>query len=256
MDVFYITMFFIFGIILASFLTVVGIRLPRGEDFTKGRSHCETCNNILKWYELFPIISYIIQLGKCRHCKTKIDFKYFIYELFTGILFSISYIVFGFSIELLISIVLICVLLVVIVSDIEYMIIPDEILILGSILLLLLNTMKDGIYGLAFSVINGIIAFCIMYVIKMLGDFLFKKESLGGGDIKLIGMLGILFNYQSIIATIFLGSILALPYALFVTFLKKDNIIPFGPFLSIGAIIIFISKLNNLNILDVIYNLI
>ena len=94
-----------------------------------------------------------------------------------------------------------------------------------------------------------------MLALKKIGDIMFKKESLGGGDIKLMGMIGILFNYQSIIANIFLASFLALPYAIYITISKKDGIMPFGPFLSIGAIILFLFGLNNIDILDIIYSI-
>ena len=254
MDLLFIIMFFILGSVMASFLSVVGIRLPREENFVKGRSHCESCNKVLKWYELIPIISYIIQFGKCRNCGKKIGFRYFLYELVTGILFSLSYIIFGFSIDLIISLVIISMLVVIVSSDIEYMIIPDEVLVISAIILLILNTIKGGILQLGFSIISGIVAFIIMYTLKIFGDTLFKKESLGGGDIKLMGVLGIIFNYQAIVADIFLASFIALPYALYITIRKKDGLIPFGPFLSIGAIIIFLLKLYQMDILDIIYS--
>lgn len=256
MDLLYVVMFFILGSVMASFLTVVGIRLPRGENFISGRSHCDACNKTLRWYELIPLMSYIIQFGKCRNCNKKIGLRYFLYELFTGLLFSISYKIFGFSIDLIISLALISVLVVVIASDIEYMVIPDEILVIASIIFLILSTIKGGFIELGLSIFSGIVAFLIMYTLKVFGDTLFKKESLGGGDIKLMGVLGIIFNYQAIVTNIFVASFIALPYALYITISKKDGLIPFGPFLSISAIIIFLLKLNQLDILDIIYNLI
>ncbi len=254
MQIFLSVMFFILGCVMASFLTVVGIRLPKKESFIKGRSHCDSCNNVLKWYELIPLISYIIQLGKCRHCKKNIPFRSFLYELFTGILYLLSYIKFGLSINLIICLILISVILIVIVSDIEYMVIPDEIIIISIIIFIILNTIKDGFYGFGMSIFGGLIGFIIMYAVKLLGDILFKKESLGGGDIKLMGVLGTIFNYQAIVANIFLASIIALPYALYVTVAKKDGIIPFGPFLGLSALIIFMFGFNNLDFLDIIYN--
>ena len=154
----------------------------------------------------------------------------------------------------IISLVIISMLVVIVSSDIEYMIIPDEVLVISAIILLILNTIKGGILQLGFSIISGIVAFIIMYTLKIFGDTLFKKESLGGGDIKLMGVLGIIFNYQAIVADIFLASFIALPYALYITIRKKDGLIPFGPFLSIGAIIIFLLKLYQMDILDIIYS--
>ena len=97
----YLIIFFVLGTLMGSFYTVVGSRLPKGESFITGRSHCEHCKNKLSLLDMIPIISYLFLRGRCRYCNSKIDSLSTWMELFTGLLFSLSYFTFGFSYELL-----------------------------------------------------------------------------------------------------------------------------------------------------------
>lgn len=248
--------FFIFGLIFGSFFQVVGLRLPKGESIIKPSSHCTNCNKNLKWYELIPIISYIFQGGKCRYCKKHISIKYPLYELLTGVCFALSYIVFGFSKELIIPITLISILIIVIISDIEYMVIPDEVLFIGTITILFEILILQGWSNLFHSFLSGLLGFVLMYLIKIIGDFIFKAESLGGGDIKLFFLLGLVFNFDTMIVIIFLASFFALPYAISIMLMRKDNIVPYGPFISLTAITLVLLKLTNFSLLELINYLI
>lgn len=244
--------FFIIGLIFGSFFQVVALRLPRGESIVKPASHCEACNERLKWYDLIPIISYIIQGGKCRYCKKHISIKYPIFELLTGLSFCLCYAVFGLSTEIIIPLTLISALIIVIISDTEYMVIPDEVLFITSVAIII---EKIVIYGWndAFSAfIGGLFGFILMYVIKLIGDFIFKAESLGGGDIKLFFMLGLVFNFSTLVVILFLSSFFALPYAISIMLMKKDNIVPYGPFISLTAIALILFKLTNFSLLELI----
>ena len=244
--------FFVLGLIFGSFFQVVALRLPRGESIIKPASHCETCNKTLKWYDLIPIISYIIQGGKCRYCKKHISIKYPIFELLSGICFLMCYVVFGLSLDIIVPLTIISALIIVIISDTEYMVIPDEVLLITSIAIII---EKIIIYGWndAFSAfLGGIFGFILMYAIKLLGDFIFKAESLGGGDIKLFFMLGLVFNFSTLIVILFLSSFFALPYAISIMLMKKDNIVPYGPFISLTAIVLILFKLTNFSLLELI----
>lgn len=247
-----IIIFFIIGLIFGSFFQVVGLRLPKGESIIKPGSHCTNCNKNLKWYELVPILSYIIQGGKCRYCKKHISIKYPLYELLTGICFALCYVVFGFTTELIIPLTLISALIIVIVSDIEYMVIPDEVLFVGTITILIETIILQGWNAFFHAFLGGLFGFVLMYVIKLVGDFIFKAESLGGGDIKLFFMLGLIFNFDTIIAIIFLASFFALPYAISIMLMKKDNIVPYGPFISLTAITLLLLKVTNFSLLELI----
>lgn len=106
------------------------MRLPKGESIIKPKSHCPKCLHELKWYELIPIISFIIQKGKCKNCQAKLSFFYPFTELVTGLLFVISYYSFGFSYDLIIALILVSVFVLVIVSDLSYLLIPDSFILI------------------------------------------------------------------------------------------------------------------------------
>ena len=235
---------FIIGTIFGSFYNVIGYRIPKNMSIIYPSSHCTKCNHKLKFYELIPILSYIFLKGKCKNCGKKISPFYPFFEFITGLLFSISYLSFGLNIELIISLTFISLLIIITISDCHYMIIPDEILIIfGSLLL----TEKALIYGpntIIKTLLNGFAAFIIMYMIKKIGDRLFKKESMGGGDIKLMFILGMVLDFPIAILSIFVGSFVGLPISLLSLKNNKEHIIPFGPFLSVGALILHLMQIN------------
>lgn len=250
MEIYYTIVMFIFGTLFGSFFNVVGYRLPNKESIVFPSSHCPNCGHALKPYELIPILSFLCLGGKCKGCKEKISWIYPIFELFTGLLFMFSYIRFGFSIDLVISLTVVSTLLIIIISDIRYYIIPDEILIIGSILVLIELFIKGGFNLVLSSLISGIVAFLSMYLLKCFGDFLFKKESMGGGDIKLLFFFGLFLGWPLAVTSIFLASFIGLPISLYIMFKKDTNIIPFGPFLSIAALIFFFSQVSFSDILN------
>ena len=182
---------FIIGAILGSFYLVVGTRLPLKENIITGRSRCDNCHKTLKWYELIPIISYLIQGGKCRHCHKPIKIEHLIVEIVTGILFLFGYLYFGLTIKLGIFLVITSLALIIFISDFKYMIILDSPLIISTILLIILKYFEVGLKNTFISILYGIVLFIFMYLIKLLGDKMFKRESLGGGDIKLCFIIGL-----------------------------------------------------------------
>ena len=244
MEIYYSIVAFIFGIVLGSFYNVVGYRLPRNQSLIKPASHCTNCNHRLGASELVPIFSYIFQGGKCKNCKAKISPFYMTFELLTGILFMLSYIVFGPTIDFIISIIFVSMAIIVIISDYQTMIIPDEVLIFSGILIFICQFIDGGLNLIVNSLINGMISFIIMLLIKLFGDYLFKKESMGGGDIKLMFIFGMIFGWKMAIISIFLASFIALPISLILYFKNKGNIIPFGPFLCISGLIILLDKID------------
>ncbi len=235
----YLTCFFIVGTILGSFFGVVGTRLSEEKSIVTPRSHCDKCGHILKWYELIPVFSYIFQKGKCTCCKCRLSAFYPITELISGFLFMMCYYLFGFSNDLIFSILIVSFLVIVIVSDINYYIIPDEVTlffsIAGIILVFVLNGFRNGIL----SVLSGVLLFCLMYCIMFLGNKIFKKETLGGADIKLMFFVGVMLSPTLAMFDIFVASVLALPVSLIFLIKDKNNVIPFGPFILIGMFLIF-----------------
>ena len=243
MDMMYEVMFFILGAVMGSFFHVVATRLSNDESIIFPGSHCPKCNHYLKWYENIPIFSYLFLKGRCRNCHSKIPLSYLVVEVVTGMLYAAIYHSFKFSFELGIALVFVSALITVIVSDIEYMIILDEVLIFSTLVLALMYLFGKGIDVLAYHIYSGVGAFLSMYAIKWLGDRAFHKESLGGGDIKLMFLFGMVLGLPMAIVTIFLATFIAFPVALLILFSDKENIIPFGPFLSMAAILVMVSKL-------------
>lgn len=254
MQLFYKIMFFIFGSIMGSFYHVIATRLSNEESIVTPGSHCHICNRRLKWYELIPILSYLFQRGKSNCCHQYLPISYVMMEVVTGSLFAVSYKVFKLTPELLINLIFISGLIIVIVSDIEYMIILDEVLTISSILIVIFNLIFFGFNTTIINVGNAIGAFLMMYMVKIIGDFIFKRESLGGGDIKLMFLFGLVLGFPLSIVTIFLATFIAFPIAIYVLLSRRDNMIPFGPFLSIAAIILIISKLEFSDIISFIIN--
>ncbi len=252
MESIYLIIFFIFGAVMGSFYHVVATRLSNNESIISPPSHCPKCGSRLKWYENIPIISYMIQKGKCRNCHSKIPISYWIVEVATGLLFAVCYHSFGLSIKLLIALVFVSSLITVIVSDIEYMIILDEVLLFATLVIAIIYIFGVGLEEAALHIYSGIGAFLAMYAVKLLGDKAFKKESLGGGDIKLMFLFGMVLGLPMSICTIFLATFIAFPIALFILFSDKENIIPFGPFLSMAAILLLVTKWNFWDILNFI----
>lgn len=245
MEIYYIIVFFIFGAILGSFYNVVGYRLPKGESIVFPSSHCPNCGHNLKPYELVPIFSFFFLKGKCSKCKQKISWFYTIFEILTGLLFVLCYLVFKDNvIDLIISLTFVSMLIIIFVSDFHYLIIPDSVLLISSIILLVELIIKSGLNNFYVPLLNGIISFIAMYLIKLLGDFIFKKESMGGGDIKLLFVIGMVLGFSQALFSIFVGSLVGLPIAFIILLRKKDHVIPFGPLLGIGAIIVLLTQFN------------
>jgi len=232
---------FILGMVFGSFYNVVGYRLPKGESIVKPASHCPNCNHKLKWYELIPVFSFIIQGGKCRKCKQKISFFYSFFELMCGILFALAFVIFEFNPELIIALTFISMLIIIVVSDYHYMIIPDEVLIFFGILLFGEITFIYDFPEAFIRLGHGLFAFLTMLAIKLLGDFIFKKESMGGGDIKLMFIFGLVLSYPMAMLSIFVASIIGLPISFFLMKKYQNHEIPFGPFLAAGAVILLLT---------------
>ena len=237
-------LFFILGTIFGSFYNVVGYRIPKGESILYPASHCPKCNHKLTSLELIPILSFLFQGGKCKNCKDKISWFYPIFEFSSGILFALSYQVFGFSLECLLSIVFISMLLIIIISDYQTMTIPDSVLIFFSILIIIIKIFIVGFDGVGIALLNGLAAFVFMFLLKLFGDFLFKKESMGGGDIKLLAVFGLTFGFPMSVIAIFLSAFIGLPISIVLLHKKSTHEIPYGPFLAVSAIIIMLLKID------------
>lgn len=241
---------FMSGAILASFIHVYVSRTLRNESIVRPGSHCTNCRHRLKWYELIPIFSYLFQRGRCRKCNAKIGIDSLISEVLLGLLFVIVYWRYGLSADLLIGLVIACLLLAVFLSDFKEMIILDSSLVVSTFLIYIIVYSSLGWRGIYKSFLYGIFAFVLFFLIKILGDKIFKRESLGGGDIKLAFIIGSVLPYDLFLCALIIGSSLALPYALYISNSKKTSELPYGPFLVLGLFLVFLFKNDILDMLN------
>lgn len=250
MNILYLIIFFILGLFMGSFYTVIGLRSPKHENYLTGRSYCDKCKHTLSFLDMIPVISFVLLRGKCRYCKEKIDPLSTYMELFTGVLFALSYAIFGITYGLLIALGIVSLLIIISVSDISYYIIPDEVLIFFAGYFLITLTLCNGVMSTLLNILSGFVMFLIMYTIMLLGNFLFKKESLGGGDIKLMFVIGLILSPLPSLFVIFFGSLIALPISILILIRKKTRMIPFGPFLLIAFLFMYFTRIDTNMILS------
>ncbi|MGM9877025.1 MAG: prepilin peptidase [Bacilli bacterium] len=238
MDIFYSICLGILGAVFGSFLACMGYRIPNKIKTTYPSSFCSNCNKSLKWFMNIPILSYILLGGKCFYCKKKIGFIYFFCEILCSFLFVLSYNLFGISLEFFLSIILSCALIVTIVSDFLYYYISDRVLIFSCIGIFISMMFYLEPMDILIRVISGIILFLVMIGIKIMGNSVFKRESLGDGDIKLMGVIGLSIGLLNSFISLFFASVLALIFSLITLKKNKEGLVPFGPFLLLGALLV------------------
>lgn len=240
---------FIVGTIMGSFYLVYATRVPKNEKFVNSRSKCDNCGYILKWYNLIPLFSFLLQRGKCSNCGKKISSEHFFVELFTGILFMLTYFFFHGGYNFYVGLVVVSLMIVIFISDFKYMVILDSSLIVASILVLFLMI----IFGFSFKmilyhIISGVVLFLSMFMIERIATYILKKDSLGGGDIKLTFVIGLILGIKGGIVALVLSSFLALPYAVATLYLNDNHEFAYGPFIA-GALFIVFFYLDKFNLL-------
>lgn len=266
-EVFYIIFIFLVGLYFGSFFTKIGFRLPANKPSIGNRSVCTDCNHELGILQTTPLLSYILLKGKCKYCDKKISIIYPAFELITAILFLMCYFVFKNEypemLNIIFAILFISSLIIVMICDIKYMIIPNEILLLFGITLVILKmyliyklnsslTFIDMGYELLFIILDGIKMFIIMYIIRLIGNLIFKTDSMGGGDIKMMSYVALIIGWKMAIVVIFLGSFFALPLSIIKMHTKKEHMLAFGPYLALATMILFLSKINFEDIIDLL----
>ena len=217
------------GAIFGSFLGCMGYRIPNKIKTTYPSSFCSSCNKSLKWYMNIPIISYLYLKGKCAYCKKKIGFIYFLCEVLGMILFLGNY---------FLLIILSCALIVTIVSDFLYYYISDRVLVFSYASILVVLLCYYPIEEVLVNIAASVIIFLVMIGIKLIGNNLFKRESLGDGDIKLMAVIGLTMGFLNSFVSLFVSSVIALIYSFIIISRNKDGMIPFGPFIIMGTMIV------------------
>ncbi|MER2077550.1 prepilin peptidase [Psychrobacillus psychrotolerans] len=227
---------FIYGLVFGSFFNVVGLRVPKGESIVRPPSHCTVCDRNLTVKDLVPVFSFVFLKGKCRGCGKKIHWVYPVMELATGLLFAFAYYQLGFTLELVVALLFISLLVIITVSDIAYMLIPDKILLFFLIPLIVLRVFEP-LSPWWDSIVGAVVGFGVLFLIAIV-----SKGGMGGGDIKLFFVIGLVLGWVPTLLTLFLASIIGTVIG--VISLKRSKQgrktpIPFGPSIAIAAIIAY-----------------
>ncbi len=231
--------FFIFGLVIGSFLNVCIYRLPRSESVVFPPSHCPQCSNNLKAIDLIPLISFVVLKGKCRSCQDSIPLRYPLVELLSGSLALLFYYYYWPQYLLLLSGLLFSYLLLVATfTDLEHRIIPDEIVVVGIVTGLLFSFFLPHITFFQ-SLLGLIVGGGSLLLVAII-----SRGGMGGGDIKLMAMMGSFLGWQAALGTIFLASLMGSIGGLSIVIIQKrkkglKSAIPFGPYLSLAGIIVF-----------------
>ena len=237
LNIILIILFALFGACIASFANVVALRSAKGESFINGRSRCPSCSGTLRWFELMPVISWLIQGGSCRRCKASISPRYIIVEIIGAAALSLSFARYGFSWSFLIAFGVTVILLLIALIDFTTMEIPDVLVVallpfaIGAIFAQPEITLISRAIGLLTISLP-------MFILAMI-----IKGAFGGGDIKLMAVLGVLLGWQSTLLAFFIAVVIAGTYALILIIGKKVSKgakMPFGPYLCFGSMTAFI----------------
>ena len=233
---------FCMGAIVGSFLNVCIFRLPEGESVIFPASHCRFCQKPIAWFDNIPAFSFLRLKGKCRHCGQRISWQYFAVEVFTAGLFTFFFATLGLNPIGVVYLILALALLVETVIDWRHQIIPDAITLpgillgfLASFLFPALHGQTSKILGLAGSFAGAFLGGGILYICGTLAEKILKKEAMGGGDVKLLAMIGSILGWQGVLWIVFVSSFLGSAAGLYLRFRRGDERIPFGPFLAAAA---------------------
>lgn len=221
------------GACVGSFLNVCIYRWPAGESVVRPRSRCPSCGTPIRWHDNLPVVGWLLLRGKCRTCGERISIQYPLIELTTASLWVAAALRHGFTWQALSSALFFTLLLGIALTDARTYIIPDQFTWGGLVIGLLLSLAPGGIDPLQ-SVLGALLGFGLLWVIAVLGEAIFRKPAMGGGDIKMMAMVGAFLGPPGVLLTIFLGalfgSLIFGPISL-----KTGKLVPFGIFLALGA---------------------
>ena len=241
---------FVFGSIWGSFANVCIYRLPANKNVATGRSCCPNCNNLIKWYDNIPIVSFLFLQGVCRNCSKKINTQYLLVELISGFSFAICYYFFGISITTLLFFILTICFVIIFFIDLKHFIIPNELtitLMVIGILKSIVPDLNNEIFpNFINSVLGGVIGYVLIWLIILFYKKVRNKEGMGLGDAKLLSAIGFWFGWVSLPFILFFSSFIALVSVLPDLIKNKKNLtsqIPFGPFIILGTLSYLLVKI-------------
>lgn len=244
---------FILGAMFGSFANVCIYRLPLGKSIVSPGSHCFRCGREIKWFDNIPVLSFILLRGRCRRCGLKFSARYPLVEFLTACLFLALYLEFGPGPEFFIFAAFSTSMIIMSFIDIDHRIIPDEIDLPGIAAGLILSAVYPPLHArpqpwdrvfaspaavsLASSISGVLVGGGILTALAVFGKMAFKKEAMGGGDIKLIAMAGAFMGWQFAVLTVFLSAVAGSVIGLAMKLKTSSSYIPYGPYLALGALV-------------------
>jgi leader peptidase (prepilin peptidase) / N-methyltransferase len=226
------------GLCFGSFLNVCILRLPRDQSLLRPRSTCPHCKQPIAWRDNIPVFSWLWLRGKCRWCHKPISLQYPVIEALVGVLFGAAVLGYGLTLQALSAAVFGTILLGIAITDARHYLIPDEYTWSGLIVGLLV-ALGGGVPGFLEALLGAAAGFGLLWGVAQAGAWVFKEEAMGGGDIKMMAMVGSFVGWRGVLLTVFagaaLGSLIFVPLSL-----KKKRLVPFGVFLAVGAVVTFV----------------
>ncbi len=222
------------GLMIGSFLNVCIHRWPKEESVVKPRSRCPGCGRMIAWYDNIPVVSWLVLRGRCRNCRAGISIQYPLIELAVGVIWVAMPWYYGATLVAAQAAVFFTILLGIALTDAREYIIPDE-FSLGGLVIGIAFSLAGGFSTLAPALIGAATGFGLLWLVGVLGTKMFKEEAMGGGDIKMMAMVGAFVGWQGVLLTIFLGALLGTLVFVPLSIFGQKKLVPFGVFLSLGA---------------------
>ena len=226
------------GLSVGSFLNVCIVRLPADVSLLRPASRCPRCQQPIAWRDNIPVVSWFVLRGRCRHCGEPISRQYPIIEAAVGVLWVAAVLAYGVTLHALAAALFGTILLGIGVTDGRHYLIPDE-YTWGGLALGLAFSLANGAQGFLDKLLGAAAGFALLFAVAQVGRWAFKEEAMGGGDVKMMAMVGAFVGWKGVLLTVFLGSLLG--SLIFVPLsLKKKRLVPFGVFLALGAAVTFV----------------
>lgn len=252
-------LFFVVGLTIGSFLNVCIYRIPRKRSLVLPRSFCPACNTLVRWYDNIPVFSYLLLRGRCRTCSASISIRYPLVEVLTGYVFAHVYLFVQYRHEspcvFAGYLALCCALVISTFVDLEFLIIPNEVTLVGIPLALVFSVLCPGLHhepdtlrnfslsgitrldALTASVCGVLAGGGLVFLCSVVGKWVFRKDAMGFGDVKLMGMVGGMVGWKLAVAIFFVAPFFGLFMGIPVLLMKKKHLIPYGPFLSLATLV-------------------
>jgi len=230
---------FILGAVFASFLGCLGWRMCNGESVLKGRSHCDTCGHLLGGRDLIPIISYLMRGGKCAYCKAPIPGSSLAGEVLLALLFVASTLMWDITPLLGLHLIFICILFLITLTDLYEQIIPDSCLVIAVAVRVLYYFLVEGFdtKSLLYLIGSGFSVALPLLLLTLLLEKLWKKEAMGGGDIKLIFVTGMYLGWEKNLLMVLVACIVGIVIGYMQMQKEEESYFPFGPAIAIATVI-------------------